>query len=172
MNFQTMSKQRKMILLAAAVGVIAMFLPWFSFSFGPFGGGSINGMHGWGIVVFLCFLGAGALTLMGDQTKNLEPMYWFLALIAGGLASLIMLVNLINASGSLGYLGIGFYGALLASFGVVAMAYMHRSAGDSLQRGYEKLRSSFNNPAEATNADTPGNTKVINPATDTNKQDV
>lgn len=167
MNFQTMSKQRKMILIAAAVGVIAMFLPWASvFGF------SMNGMYGWGIVVFLCFLGAVALTVMGDQTKNLEPVYWLAAVVAGGLASLIMLVNLINASSGLSYLGIGFYGALLASFGVVVLAYMHRSAGDSLQGGYDKLKSSFSNPAETKQNDAAGNTKVINPANDTSKQDV
>lgn len=167
MNFQTMSKQRKMILIAAAVGVISMFLPWASvFGF------SMNGMHGWGIIVFLCFLGAGALTLMGDGTKNLEPVYWLAAIVAGGLASLIMLFNLINAAGTLSYLGIGFYGALLAAFGVVAMAYMHRSADDSLQNGYDKLRSSFNSPGEIKQNDAAGNTKVINPANDASKQDV
>lgn len=167
MNFQTMSKQRKMILIAAAVGAIAMFLPWASvFGF------SMNGMHGWGIVVFLCFLGAGALTLMGDQSKNLEPVYWLAALVAGGLASLIMLVNLINAAGTLSYLSIGFYGALLAAFGVVAMTYMHRSADDSLQSGYDKLRSSFNSSAETKQNEAAGNTKVINPTNDASKQDV
>ena len=30
MNFQTMNKQRKFVLIAAAVGVISMFLPWIS----------------------------------------------------------------------------------------------------------------------------------------------
>ncbi len=33
MNFQTMNKQRKFILIAAAVGIIAMFLPWVKISF-------------------------------------------------------------------------------------------------------------------------------------------
>ena len=32
MNFQTMNKQRKFVLIAAAVGVISMFLPWVSVS--------------------------------------------------------------------------------------------------------------------------------------------
>lgn len=167
MNFQTMSKQRKMILIAAAVGVISMFLPWVSvFGF------SANGMNGWGILVFLCFLGAGALTLMGDQTKNLEPMYWLLALVAGGVASLIMLVNFINASGNLGFVSIGFYGALLAAFGVVAMTYMHRSASDSIQGGYDTLRNSFNTPAATNPSETTTHTKVINPTNDTSRQDV
>ena len=32
MNFQTMNKQRKFVLIAAAIGVISMFLPWISIS--------------------------------------------------------------------------------------------------------------------------------------------
>jgi len=67
MNFQTMNKQRKFVLIAAAVGIISMFLPWISFF-----GFSINGMHGSGIVVFLCFAVSGIISLLGDQTKNLE----------------------------------------------------------------------------------------------------
>ena len=51
MNFQTMSKQRKFVLIASAIGIISMFLPWFSFF-----GFRISGMHGVGILVFLCFV--------------------------------------------------------------------------------------------------------------------
>lgn len=153
-----------MILLAAAVGIISMFLPWVSVL-----GFSVNGMHGWGILVFLCFLGAGALSVMGDQTKNLEPVHWLLTLVAGGLAFLIMLVNLINASSALGFLGIGFYGALVASAGVVGFAYMYRSAGDSIQEGYEKLRRSFGGSGTANQTDTTTHTRVINPTNDPSK---
>ena len=32
MNFQTLNKQRKMILIAAAIGLIAVFLPWIKMS--------------------------------------------------------------------------------------------------------------------------------------------
>lgn len=71
MNFQTMSKQRKFILVSALVGIIAMFLPWIKMPFL----GSVNGMHGRGIIVFICFLVAGILAYIGDQTKNLEKTY-------------------------------------------------------------------------------------------------
>ncbi len=44
MNFETMSKQRKFVLIAAITGVIATFLPWWSFA--TFGYAySVNGFH-------------------------------------------------------------------------------------------------------------------------------
>lgn len=137
-----MSKQRKMMLIAAAVGIVSMFLPWVSISFGPFGGGSVNGMHGSGIVVFLCFVAAGVLAYMGSQTANLNQTNWMLALIAGGTATLIMVINFFDASGS-GLLSIGFYGALIAAIALVAFAFLYRSATDNLQSGFDSLKSNF-----------------------------
>ena len=90
MNFQTMSKQRKFILISAAVGIIAMFLPWVSFF-----GFSMNGMHGDGFIVFLCFAGAGVVAFLGDQTKTLDKTFWFIALACGGLASLLMIIDVL-----------------------------------------------------------------------------
>ena len=164
MNFQTMSKQRKMILIAAAVGIISMFLPWVSvFGF------SANGMNGWGILVFLCFLGAAGLSVMGDQTKNLDTTFWMITLVAGGLAFLIMLVNLIDASGNLGYLEVGFWGALLASAAIVCFAYMYRTQGDTLQGGFDSLKNQMGNTAKPTETTVNPTTKVINPANDPSK---
>lgn len=164
MNFATLNKQRKMILIAAAVGVISMFLPWVSFL-----GFSTNGMNGWGVLVFFCFAGAGVISLMGDQTRNLEPMNWMLTLIAGGVAGLIMVINFFNAIDALGYLSIGFYGALVAAVALPAFAYMYRTANDSLQSGFDTLKNNFNAPSQAKDRDTNSTTKVINPSNDPSK---
>jgi hypothetical protein len=137
MNFQTMNKQRKFILIAAVVGIIAMFLPWIDLSFL----GSINGMHGGGIVVFLAFAGAGAVALLGDQTKTLEKTFWFIALACGALASLIMVINFLRALDALGLFGIGFYLAIIASLAVLGAAYMFRSPGDSVKGGFDSLKN-------------------------------
>ncbi len=163
-----MSKQRKLVLIAAAIGVIAMFLPWWSVSLGFLGGGSLNGMHNEGILVFLCFLGAALLSLMGDQSKPLDRTAWMLALIAGGLATLITLITFLNAP-PIGNRGFGLYLALLAAIGVVAVAYLHRSAGDTLQSGFDSLKSRFSSMPDATKADNASTTKVINPANDPTK---
>lgn len=139
MNFETMSKQRKMVLIAAAVGVISMFLPWVSVS-----GYSVNGMHGWGVLVFICLLAAGFLAFTGNQTANLDRTAWMAVLIAGGIASLIMVINFLRSLDGLGYVSIGFYGALAASIGVLAFAFMHRSATDTLQGGFDSLKGEIN----------------------------
>src|ERR1700739_4618018 len=114
MNFQTMSKQRKFILIAAAVGLISMFLPWIDFL-----ALSINGMHDKGIIVFFCFLVAGVLAFVGDQTKNLTNTPWFIVLICGTLATVLMIWFFMEGSDS--YLGapfaFGFYIAGLAAIG-------------------------------------------------------
>lgn len=168
MNFQTMSKQRKMILIAAAIGVIAMFLPWWSIDMG-FVGGSVNGMHGEGIVVFLCFVAAAVLSIMGDQTKNLSRQNWMLTLIAGALATLIALITFFNAP-PLGDRGFGLYIALLAAVGVVAFAYMNRTAGETFQSGFDALKSGFGNQSSTTaHSDTSGSTKIVNPTNDPTK---
>ncbi|WP_121353810.1 hypothetical protein [Flavisolibacter nicotianae] len=163
MNFQTMSKQRKMILIAAAVGVIAMFLPWWSISLGIFGGGSVNGMHGEGLLVFLCFLAAGAFAYIGDQTKNLDRTNWMLALIAGGIASLVMIIRFLSWLDILSALSFGFYLAMAASFAIVAFAYTHRAAGETLQGGFDTLKNKFTNQPSSTPSDATPTTKVINP---------
>ncbi len=155
MNFETMSKQRKMILIAAAVGVICMFLPWVSvFGF------SVSGMHGWGILVFLCLVVAGVIAFMGDQTKNLNGTNWMAVLIAGGVASLIMLINFISSLDALSLLSFGYYGALAASIGVAAFAFMNRSATDSLQGGFDSLKGEMNRRMNSTNTNQASTTNV------------
>ena len=140
MNFQLMSKQRKFILIAAAVGVIAMFLPWIKVSVFGFTAGSVNGMHDWGILIFLCFLGAGGVTLIGDQTKTLDKTMWMIALIAGGLATLLMIIFLLRAMDAISFLSFGFYLALLAGVGILFSAYNYRASGFNIKDGFDSLK--------------------------------
>lgn len=140
MNFQTMNKQRKFILIAAALGAIAMFLPWVSFSAFGFSS-SVNGMHGVGILVFLCFIGAGVVAFLGDQTKSLDKTFWFVALACGGIATLIMVINFLRALDNISYISIGYYLATAAAIAVLASAYMFRSPGDSIKGGFDSLKS-------------------------------
>ncbi len=151
MNFQTMNKQRKFILIAAVAGFIAMFLPWVRISF--FGiSNSVSGMHGSGILVFFCFIGAGVVAFLGDQTKNLDKTFWFIALACGALASLIMVWNFIDAmGGALSYLSIGFYLAGLASAGILLSAYMFRNPTDSIKGGFDSLKKDIEEKAKGSN---------------------
>jgi len=172
MNFETMSTQRKMILIASAVGVIAMFLPWVSTILG-----SGNGMHGGGIIAFICFLAAGFLSFTGDQTTNLNRMNWMLTLIAGGVALIVTVINFFDIPSVVR--GYGVYIAMAASIAVLAFAWMHKSATDSLQGGFDTLKNSFNNNATTTQTGTttttttsPTTTVTHTPTNDTTRPTV
>jgi hypothetical protein len=166
MNFQTMNKQRKFVLIAAVVGVISMFLPWVSISLLGFTQ-SVNGMHGSGILVFLCFAASGIVAYLGDQTKNLDKTMWLVTLIAGALATLIVIWYIIDVSGSAfgSFLGFGIYIAALAAIGVLLSAYIFRSPTDSIKDGFSSIRKDIENKMN-----TPSNTSThtTNPDNSTN----
>ena len=144
MNFQTMSKQRKFVLIAALVGVVATFLPWWSFS--TFGYAySINGFHGLGILAFLCFVAAGVMAYMDDQTTNLNKTKWMATLIAGGIATLIILYYMVGSGSVLSTLGIGIYLSALAALGIVLSAFLFRSPTDDIKGGFDSLRNDISN---------------------------
>jgi hypothetical protein len=108
-------------------------------------------MHDKGILVFLCFVVAGVLAYVGDQTKNLGKTNWFIILVAGALATLIMLWYYIDASGSFtgSLLGFGFYLAGLAAIGVLVATYLFRSPGDSIKGGFDNLKDSIDSKAKS-----------------------
>lgn len=141
MNFQTLNKQRKFVLIAAAVGIISCFLPWITISFGGFGGGSVNGMHSWGMLAFLAFIGAGVSAFLGDQTKTMASTFWFVALACGALSVLGVLLYFINIPTGFGAsYGFGIFVGAAAAIGVLASAYMFRSPGDSIKGGFDSMK--------------------------------
>ena len=160
MDFQTISKQRKFVLIAAVVGVIATFLPWWRVSIFGFSS-SVNGFHGLGILSFLCFVAAGVMAYLDDQTKNLDKTKWTLTLIAGAISTLIILWYIIDASSSAfsSYLGFGIYLAALAAIGVVLSAFLFRSPDDNIKGGFDSLKKDFGNRM--------GNTGTTNSGTNT-----
>ena len=152
MNFQTMNKQRKFVLIAAILGIISCFLPWVSVS--VFGySSSVNGMHSWGLLAFVGFIGAGVAAFLGDQTKSMTQTYWFVALATGALAILGVLLYFLNVSGSVGGLGVsygfGIFIAGAAAVGVLACAYMFRSPGDSIKGGFDSLKQDIGNKSKS-----------------------
>ncbi|MGH2648900.1 MAG: hypothetical protein ACRDE8_15085 [Ginsengibacter sp.] len=157
MNFQTMNKQRKFVLIAAAVGVISMFLPWVSFL-----GYNVNCMHGSGILAFLCFLVSGIIACLGDQTKTLDKTMWAITLIAGAIALLVVLYYFIEASGGGdsifgSVIGFGIYISGLAAIGVLLAAYMFRSPTDNLKDSFNSMKKDIENKIN-----TPSNTNTTN----------
>ena len=142
MNFQTMSKQRKFVLISAAVGFISMFLPWISISMFGYSQ-NVNGMHDKGILVFLCFVASGVIAYLGDQTKNLDKTFWSVTLLAGAIALLFIIWFYSEAAGSImgsSMIGFGVYIAALAAIGILASAYMFRSPTDTIKDGFNSVK--------------------------------
>ena len=170
MNFQTMNKQRKFVLISAAVGIISMFLPWISVSVLGYSQ-TVNGMHDKGILVFLCFAVCGIIAYLGDQTKNLDKTMWMVTLIAGAIAFLFIIWFYFQASDSFmgaSFIGFGLYISGLASLGILISAYLLRSPTDNLKDSFNSLKkdieSKINTPASTTNnTDTTNNPNNTNP---------
>ncbi len=142
MNFSTMNKQRKFVLISAAIGIVAMFLPWISISMMGYSQ-SVNGMHDKGILVFLCFAVCALVAYLGDQTKNLEKNSWMIALVAAAIALLMMLWFYSQLSDSMvgtSLLGFGFYIAALAAIGVLLSAYLFRAPSDNLKDSFNSIK--------------------------------
>jgi len=146
MNFQLMHRQRRFVLIVAAIGVISVFLPWVTI--GNVLGDSINanGFSGVGIIVFIALLAAVILALMGDQTKAEEKNTWMVTLIAGAVALLFGIIKYGQISGStfgIASPGYGLWIALAASLAVILCAWLFKSPGDTLQSGFDSLKKNI-----------------------------
>lgn len=105
-------KQKLYALAMAVLGVIAHLLPWWRFSFGSFGGYSVNGLHELGILSFLAFIGAGVVTFIrGDKTKPYEGQDKTIVAACFGGAGAIALLQFLRVSS---YTSFGLYLAILA----------------------------------------------------------
>jgi hypothetical protein len=117
-------KQKLYALIAAVVGIIACFLPWWSFSYGGLFGGvgySINGLHGIGVLAFLGFIGAGVVSFLGDKTKPFEGQMKMIAAAAFALAALIVLIVFLQTmTGS----SFGIWISLIAGIGGAVIVFV------------------------------------------------
>ncbi|MEO7045019.1 MAG: hypothetical protein ABI091_06895 [Ferruginibacter sp.] len=161
MNFQLLNKQRKTILIGAALGLIACFLPWFNY-----GMGSINGMNGMGLLAFILFIAAGLLALMGDQKANIPAKMW-LPVLAAGVVNICIIGYLIirwesamsgvssEESAVFGSVGLSF-GIWLAIAGAIIMTYgtyRFRSADNDLKESFRSLKSDLDKAVTDKNKD-------------------
>ncbi len=152
MDFQTLHKQRKAIIVTAGIGVIAMFLPWVSF----LGIVSVNGLHGGGIIVLLAFIGAGLLAFLNGGAAPLDKTRWAAVMACGAVAAAFMVYALLSATEAIGFLGIGFWLALLASVAVLGAAWMFRDPSHTIRGGFDTLKDEVNRRAgNVSNTHTP-----------------
>lgn len=119
MNF---CKQKLYALIAAGVGLISVFLPWWHVSYGGFGGVSINGMRDLGIISFLGFLGAGIVTFI-DKEKS-KPFAGQMKMIAAACfagAGLFALIQFLRQSS---YTSFGLWLSILAGVGGALLVWV------------------------------------------------
>lgn len=117
-------KQKMYALIAAVVGVIACFLPWWSFSYGGIFGGvgySVNGMHDLGILAFLGFVAAAVVTFLGDKTKPFDGQFKMIAAGAFALAALITLIQFLRISTGSSF---GIWISLIAGIAGAVVVYV------------------------------------------------
>lgn len=157
MDFQTMSKQRKFILIASAVGIISMFLPWVSFSmFGVTQ--STSGMHGWGVLAFFCFVITGLISFVGNQKVNLDKTMWMLTMILAIIPLIIVISTYMNMSNSImgtEFIGFGMYLSGIAALAVLISAWMFKSPTDNLKDGFDNLKKSVESKLGSTGSTSP-----------------
>jgi hypothetical protein len=155
MNFQELNKQRKIALVCSALGIIACLLPWYSYGFG-----SVNGLNGWGVLVFILFIFSGILSFAGDQKTNLPSTSWLLVLTSGLICFLIpgyYIVRILSATSSIGNeeagvfksiygsgfgLGVGIWIACAAGAIIAAGTYLLRSKNDNIKDSFNTLKNS------------------------------
>ncbi len=145
MNFQTISKQRKFVLISSVVGFISIFLPWVSISIFGYSQ-SVNGLHDKGIVVFICFIATGLIAWMGDQTKAVGITMWITTLLAGAIALLLTIWFYSQATSSImgpSIVGSGVYISAIACIGVLASAYLFKSPADNLKDGFNSMKKAI-----------------------------
>jgi hypothetical protein len=147
-----MNKQRKFVLIAAAIGIVSMFLPWISVSLFGYSQ-SQNGIHGIGVLVFFCFAVSLAFSYLGDQNKNLDKNAWIIVLAAGAIALLGSIIFYFNASDSIlgnSLVSYGLYIGAIAAIGILAFAYIYRSPTDNLKDGLDSIKKNLESKMNAT----------------------
>ncbi len=141
MNFTTLHKQRKYILITALVGIIGMFCPWVSFG-GLF---SVNGMHGWGVLIFFAFVAAGVFAYLGNQTEMMAKNNWLIVLGCAAIAALLFLILIIQARFEFSFFGFGFWLVLIAIGALLYFALTMKNPKDDLKQSLSDLKKEMEN---------------------------
>ncbi|HEY6503829.1 MAG TPA: hypothetical protein VIZ28_07645 [Chitinophagaceae bacterium] len=103
-------KQKLYSLIIAGVALIAMILPWASFSLGIFGGDSVNGFRSWGILSLFGVIGVAIACLLGDKSKEFDETFKKVALGSFGaiaLGALLFFFRINSYGGGFGGVGSG-----------------------------------------------------------------
>ena len=144
-----MNKQRKIILIAAATGLLSLFLPFVSF------GGliSITAIEYGGLayLILLSFIAAVFVCIKGDTAFPLDNIGWGIALAGGCLAIIILLINLMLLIDFIRFIGIGFYLAIVSSALIIYFTLGYNSGTDIITEENNIEEVSDKSASEQTN---------------------
>ena len=125
--------QKKYMLIAAAIGVIAVFLPWATVK-SVMGSVSANGLDGDdGVITLIIVSIVGYLVFRNDKSEELTGNNLYLVVGGFGIAALIGIYDLSNASSSFPSvtnqyvsvnIGIGLYLTALAGVAGAAIPFV------------------------------------------------
>jgi hypothetical protein len=123
-----LTKQRLAIIIASAVGIISVFLPWRVANIWGVGvsQSGIN-MGADGIIALLLFAAPIVFALLGDKKARLTQLYEILSGVAGGLGALwgIIVIVVINTEiFGLSRAGFGVFLLIIAGLAVAAAAFL------------------------------------------------
>ena len=121
-----MNKQRLIVVVVAAVGILAALLPWSRIDVGLLGTLSINGTNTTdGFLTIAVFAATiGVCFAVGDKEAPLEaPVNWIVTGLgaAGFIISLLALIGVITLTGV--SIGFGLLLSVLAGAGVAALGF-------------------------------------------------
>lgn len=138
-----MHKQRLAVIVAAAVGMVATFLPWAKVSM--FGISiSVKGSEGDGWITFVLFAVAGVLAFLGDDRNQPIDAGKVKGVAGVGAAiTLFMLWELIFSI-KFSYSSIGVYLALLAGLAVLAVPFVIKDSGEFEMPTKDSIKEEFN----------------------------
>ncbi len=139
-----MHKQRLAVIVAAAVGVIALFLPWMSVSMSFLGSIKLSGTDAGGWIPFALCAVAGVLAFLGDDRNTaIEATYVKIVAGCGAGVVLFMLWKLfINITVS--YAGFGAYLMFLAGVAILAVPFVIKDTGEFSMPTKNSIKDEFN----------------------------
>ena len=108
-----MHKQRIIIIVIAALGMLATFMPWIK---APIIG-SVDGTDGDGWITLALFAVALAISLLGDRTQKIKTKKLYIASLAGIIAAGIGILDITNVKSSMDDINSIFSGTLNISVG-------------------------------------------------------
>jgi hypothetical protein len=123
-----LAKQRLYSLIVAGVGLISIFLPWVTIRYGGFSGGSVNGLHSWGLISVIGVGVVAAACFMGNKAAGFDAngkkmaMAGFGAMVVGALLFFLRINSFGGGISSAVHAGLGLWICIAA--GLAGLAWV------------------------------------------------